>query len=108
MKRITALLLLSVLLSSCLVIRPQDDTPTQVVTVPGPGVYTYFCRGGRLSVTYLENNQVRIFYDGANRVLTLTDTRPRFVYTDGIYTWQAAGREGTLLVRGQVADTCSY
>jgi len=59
-------------------------------------------------VTYLENNQVRIFYDGANRVLTLTDTRPRFVYTDGIYTWQAAGREGTLLVRGQVADTCSY
>ncbi|MER3480229.1 MAG: hypothetical protein C4327_07015 [Meiothermus sp.] len=106
MRKTIALLLLSALLSSCLVIRAGEEA--LVVSVPGPGAYTYYCRGGRLAVTYLEDNRVRIFYDGAFRVLTLTDTRPRFVYTDGVYTWEAAGREGRLLVRGQVADTCSY
>lgn len=108
MRRLLALLLLAPLLTSCLVVRARTDVEPQTVTVPGPGAYTYFCRGGRLSVTYLENNQVRVFYDGGNRVLTLTATRPRYVYTDGVYTWQAAGREGSILVRGQVADNCSY
>lgn len=81
--------------------------PPPPVVIPNPGLsgsYTYFCRGGRLSVTY-SGNQVRIFYDGADRILSLVRA---YTYSGGIYSWQVDGRSGTLYVNGQFADTCSY
>ncbi|MDX2005056.1 MAG: PEGA domain-containing protein [Meiothermus sp.] len=89
---------------------PPSPTPPVVVPNPGPdapsGAFTYFCTGGRLSVTY-RGNQVTIFYDGANRLLNLTRNNPTFLYTDGTYTWDVSGNQGRLSVRGQLADTCT-
>lgn len=108
---------LSVLLSSCVLLlddqtevkgKPAGGGPsTSTVTAPPNGQVIYVCKGGRLVVTYAPS-QATVFYDGANRVLSLTRTSPKYTYTDGIYTWEAAGREGNISVRGQLADTCSY
>lgn len=84
---------------------PPPPPPPPVIPNPGlNGSYTYFCRGGRLSVTY-SGGQVRIFYDGANRLLNLTSPN---TYTGGPYTWRVNGRNGTLYINGQLADSCSY
>lgn len=111
MLRLFTLAILSFVLSSCIILQ-TDEESGRVVTgggnvVPNSGSYTYVCRGGRLSVTY-QGNQVQIFYDGANRFLTLNRSAPRYYYTDGIYGWEISGRQATLFVRGAAVDSCSY
>ncbi|WP_119358662.1 hypothetical protein [Meiothermus granaticius] len=108
MIRMLGLLSLVLLLPSCLILTDDGVSSATVVPPPSSGSFTYMCRGGRLSVSYLGNNQVSIFYNGANHTLTLTRTSPRYAYTDGTYTWEASGRSATLFVRGTMADTCSY
>ncbi|MBF6596195.1 MAG: hypothetical protein IVW51_17350 [Thermaceae bacterium] len=108
MMRFLGLLSLAFLLPSCLILTDDGVSSTTITPPPASGAYTYVCRGGRLSVSYLGNNQVSIFYDGADRLLTLTRTTPRYTYSNGTYAWEASGRSGTLYVRGQVADSCSY
>ncbi|MER3480227.1 MAG: PEGA domain-containing protein [Meiothermus sp.] len=90
---------------------PPQPSPPVIVPNPLPpgltGSYTYYCRGGRLSVTY-SSNQVRIFYDGAFRVLNLIQQNDgRYVYSGGPYRWEAQGQQGTLYVNDQLADTCN-
>lgn len=82
---------------------------TAIVAPPTPlpgGSFTYFCRGGRLSVTY-QGNQVRIFYDGANQILTIVRSGPSYLYSNGSLNWEASGNSGTLSRDGQILDTCN-
>lgn len=108
MTRMLGLTALMFLLPSCFILTDDSASSASVGPPPASGAFTYICRGGRLSVSYLGNNQVSIFYDGANRLLTQTQSAPRYTYTNGTYTWEAGGRSGSLFVRGQLADTCSY
>lgn len=58
-------------------------------------------------MTY-SGSQVRIFYDGAFRLLNLVQSSDgRYVYSGGPYRWEAQGQQGTLYVNGQLADTCN-
>jgi membrane-bound inhibitor of C-type lysozyme len=106
MRRLLVFMGLASLLSSCVLL--VEDEPTALsAPPPSQGQFIYTCQGGRLAVTYA-GSQVTVFYDGANRTLTLRDTTPRYRYSDGVYTWEASGRSGSIFVSGRLADRCSY
>lgn len=109
MKQFVALLLASFLLSSCVYLVEDTTLGTRPipVTVPAPslGSYTYTCNEGRLVVNYVTSDSARVFYNDTFQVLSLRDTSPERVYSDGTYTWslnrsgQGTFRAGSQLIR---------
>lgn len=82
-------------LSSCILL--VDDEPRQITVTdpqpvpipsPRPDTYTYSCNGGRLVVSYVDNNTVRVFYDNAFQTLTLTRVTPLRTYVGGSFVWE--------------------
>ncbi|MER3555274.1 MAG: hypothetical protein C4331_13265 [Meiothermus sp.] len=113
MYRLVLFALLALGLSSCLLITPDDTTPstsTVVIEPPAPSTYTYTCGGGRLVVKYLDSNTVQVFYNDAFQTLGLSRTSPDRVYSNGTYTWQLnRGGRGSLFVGGQqVRSGCVF
>ncbi|WP_276957856.1 hypothetical protein [Allomeiothermus silvanus] len=113
MRRFAALLL-SLLLSSCVYLVEDTKPDTRPIPVPNPqtvpapslGNYTYTCTEGRLVVSYVTNDSVRVFYNDAFQVLSLRDTSPERVYSNGTYTWSLnRSGQGTLRVGSQLVRT---